>query len=175
MSDPIPTVRRLGAALAGWRRDFSYKESLAARGAVWTLVCWAVIAGLTFLVLVLPEYGRLEAEGASGDNMDLLAPVFMAIIAGSPLMAFIAGAGLSGGAQGGLDALKRGAAASAFPVFSLLALAVAAMASSSEKAGLAAAIVFWIGVFALAAGSVAGLLRWLTGRVNRLWSRGRTL
>lgn len=167
MSDPIPTVRRLASAVAyGWR-NFSYKDSIAARGAVWTLLCWALISALAFLVLVLPEYNRLASEGASRDNMDLLVPVLLAMVACSPLMAFIAGAGLSGGALDFLDSLKRGAQAAAFPALSLLVLAAVSMFDSSEKAGLVAAILFWIGVLALLTGTVAGLLRWLGGLVGR--------
>ncbi|MHB0996194.1 MAG: hypothetical protein ACYC2I_07480 [Elusimicrobiales bacterium] len=167
MSDPIPTVRRLAAAAAdGWRR-FSYKDSVAARGAVWTLVCWALIYGLAFLVLVFPEYGRLSADGASTETIDLLAPAFMAIVAGAPLISFITGAALSGGAQGFLDSLKLGGKAAVFPALALMVLAAGTMGSSSEKAGLAAAIFFWVGVFAALTGAIAGLLRWLGGRLSR--------
>lgn len=168
MSDPIPTIRRLGSAAAdGWRR-FSYKDSVAARGAVWTLACWAMVSGLAYLVLVFPEYGRLEAEGASTESMDALMPFFIAIVPGSPLIAFITGAALSAGAQGFFDSLGRGFKASAFPALALMAVAAAALTSSSEKAGLVAAIFFWMGAAVALTGGVAGLLRWLGGRILRV-------
>lgn len=159
MTDSLPTLSRVAAA---WGR-FSYRESIAARGAVWTLVCWALGSGLFYLLLTLPEYMGAAAEGSSTENIELLMPVLMVIGIGSPLISLVTGAALSGGAKDFLDSLKRGAKAAAFPTLVLLLLAAASLGSESEKAGLLAAIVFWLGVLAALTGVTGGLLRRLAG------------
>ena len=154
MSDKIPPLRRLSAAV---------KDPIAVRGAVWTLVCWALGSVLFFLLLTLPEYMGASAEGSSTGDIELLMPVLMVIGIGSPLISLVVGAALSGGAKGFLDSLKRGAKAAAFPVLVLLVLAAASLGSESEKAGLLAAIVFWLGVLSALTGVTGALLRRLAG------------
>lgn len=169
MTDSLPTLSRAAAA---WGR-FSYRESIVARGAVWTLVCWALGSGLFFLLLTLPEYMGASAEGSSTENIELLMPVLMVIGIGSPLISLVTGAALSGGAKDFLDSLKRGAKAAAFPTLVLLLLAAASLGSESEKAGLLAAIVFWLAVLTALTGVTGALLRRLAGLA--LGGRGNTI
>lgn len=159
MKYSLPTLSRAAAA---WGR-FSYRESIAARGAVWTLGCWALGSGLFYLLLTLPDYMGAAAEGSSTENIDLLMPVLMVIGIGSPLISLVTGAALSGGAKDFLDSLKRGLKAAAFPALALLLLAAASLGSESEKAGLLAAIVFWLGVLTVLTGIFGALLRRLAG------------
>ena len=160
MTDSLPTLSRAAAA---WGR-FSYRESIVARGAVWTLICWALGSGLFFLLLTLPEYMGASAEGSSTENIELLMPVLMVIGIGSPLISLVTGAALSGGAKSFLDSLKRGLKAAAFPALVLLLLAAASLGSESEKAGLLAAIVFWLGVLAAVMGCFGGACRYVAGK-----------
>ena len=163
MSESLPTFRRATGRLAAAWRDFSYKDSLFARGAVWTLVCWALGAVATSLLFMLGDYAGPDPSGDFLRGVEPGVPALLAVFPGSPLIGFVTGAALSGGAAGFRDAMKRGFKASAFLFFSLLLLAALTMLSSSEKAGLLAAMFFWIAVLALAAGLLGAFLRWVAG------------
>ncbi len=163
MSDQVPTLRRLTSAV---------KDPIAVRGAVWTLVCWALGSVLFFLLLTLPEYMGASAEGSSTGDIELLMPILMVIGIGSPLISLVVGAALSGGAKSFLDSLKLGLKAAAFPTLALLLLAAASLGSESEKAGLLAAIVFWLGVLSAVMGCFGGACRCVAGKfLSRLTSR----
>lgn len=163
MTDAIPTFRRCSAALSrAWAR-FSYSESLVAQGAAWTLSAW-LIAGVVATLLSIIG-GALGEGGSGGRGVDPAMPSLLVIFPGTPLIGFITGAALTGRSAGFWDALKRGMKASAFLTFSIMLLAALTMASYSEKAGLVAAILFWIGVSAALAGLTGGALRWLGEKV----------
>ncbi len=161
MSGSLPTFRRAAERLAAAWRDFSYKDSVVARGAVWTLVCWTLGAAATSLLFLLGDYAGPDPSGDFLRGVAPGMPALLAVFPGSPLIGFITGAALSGGAAGFTEAMKRGFKASAFLFFSLLLLAAVTMYSDNEKAGLLAAMFFWIAVLALAAGLLGAFLRWV--------------
>ena len=163
MTDSLPTFRRWAGAPARAWAGFSYAESLVARGAAWTLSAWLIGGGIAMLLFYLGE-SLGEGRKASLGGLDPGLPLFMLVFPGSPVIGFVVGAVVSGRAAGFLDSLWRGLKASAFLVFCILALAVLTLLSSGEKAGLVAAMLFWIAVSAGLGGILGGLMRWIGGR-----------
>ena len=92
---------------------------------------------------------------------DASMPSLLVFFPGTPLIGFILGAALSGRSAGFWNALRRGLKASAFLTLSIMLLAALTMTSSNEKAGLVAAILFWVGVSGALAALLGGALRWL--------------
>jgi len=163
MTDSIPAFRRwAGAPSRVWAR-FSYKESLVAQGAAWTLGAWLISGILATLLFVLE--GSLGEGGDGGRAADNSISSLLVVFPGTPLIGFITGAALSGRAAGFWHGMKRGLKASAFLFLAVQFLAVFFLIFGGEKAGLAAAILFWIGVSGSLAGLTGGALRRLGEKV----------
>ena len=163
MTDRCPTFSRWAGAFAMAKARFSYRESIAVRGAVWTLAAWLIGGGIAMLLFFVGD--ALGEEGRAGWQWaDLYLPFFMVVFIGSPIIAFIIGCGLSGRSAGFLTALWRGLKACFFLIFALLVLAALTLASSSEKAGLAAAIFAGVALAAALAGLLGGFMRWVANR-----------
>ena len=159
MSDRFPTFRRWSGAPARAWAKFSYRDSLTAQGAVWTLSAW-LIGGVISAVLFFIG-GALGEDGASARGADASMSSILLVFPGSPVIGFIIGAALAGRAAGFLDSLWRGLKVSVFLFSSLQILAILTLAFGDEKAGLVAAVLFWIGVSALLAGLTGAVLRWI--------------
>ncbi len=156
MTDRFPTFRRWSGAPARAWAKFSYKDSLTAQGAAWTLSAWLIGGVMSAVLFYIGD--TLGEGGARGVDPGM--PSLLLVFPGSPIIGFIIGAALSGRAAGFLDSLRRGFTVSAFLFFSLQVLAVLTLVFGDEKAGLVAAILFWIGVSALLAGLTGAALRW---------------
>ena len=163
MTGHLPTFSRWATAFSLAKARFSYRDSLVARGAVWTLAAWLIGGCIALLLVFISD--ALREEGSVGWQWtDLYLPFFMVVFIGSPIIAFITGCALSGRSAGFLSSLWRGLKACFFLIFALLVLAQLTLASSSEKAGLAAAIFLGIALATALAGLLGGFMRWVANR-----------
>ncbi|MCM2268268.1 MAG: hypothetical protein NDI60_10905 [Elusimicrobiales bacterium] len=158
MSDAIPTFRRFYQALMAWGDGFSYRGSVVTRGAVWTLIGWLPVPLFCFLMQAIDAGARdIGAEVTYIPDAGML--LFLTAFPWAPLAGFCLGWAFAGRSAGWLDALRRGLKANTALLLTMMILAVLALNDPNEKAGLVAAIAFWLGVLAALMALLGSLLR----------------
>jgi|GEM_PF-3134662 len=166
MSDAIPTFRKIYQAVMTWGDGFSYRDSVVTKGAVWALVGWLPVPLFCFLIQTVDVWTKdVGAEATYIPDLGMM--LFMTAFPWSPLAGFVTGCVFAGRAAGWLEALKRGLKANTALFLVLMLLAVLALNDPNEKAGLVAAIVFWIGVLAILMALFGALLRHLYNKLRR--------
>lgn len=164
----LPTFERWGKSLRADLGSFKYKESLVLRGAVWTMASWLPMT--VYCLLPSELYKELERNSAAYALWDIqLTAAFILVFPGAPLLALAAALGLSGGASGLLDSLKRGLKTGAALFIALLVVA-AVMAGEGGESGLVAAIVFWVAVLSIFCGAIGGVAMYYYGKNARAQS-----
>ncbi|OGR52048.1 MAG: hypothetical protein A2049_00340 [Elusimicrobia bacterium GWA2_62_23] len=165
MSDALPTFRRLYQAVMTWGEGFSYQDSVVTKGAVWALIGWLPVPLLCTLIQALAAWTtEVGAEVTYVPDMGMM--LFMTGFPWAPLAGFVLGCVFAGRAAGWLEAVKRGLKANTALFLVLMLLAVLALTDPNEKAGLVAAIAFWLGVLAILMALFGALLRHLYDRLR---------
>jgi hypothetical protein len=158
MSDAIPTFRRFYQAFMAWGDGFSYRDSVVTKGAVWALIGWLPVPLLSFIFQVLSAWAtEVGAEVTYIPDLGMM--LFMTAFPWAPLAGFVLGWVFAGRAAGWLEALKRGLKANTALLLTMMILALLALNDPNEKAGLVAAIAFWLGVLAALMALLGSLLR----------------
>lgn len=158
MSDAIPTFRRAWQAIYDWGDGFSYRGSVVTRGAVWTLIGWLPVPLLCFLIQALAAWTtEVGAEVTYIPDPGMM--LFMTAFPWAPLAGFVLGWIFAGRAAGWLEAVKRALKANTALLLTMMILALLALNDPNEKAGLVAAIAFWLGVLAALLALLGALLR----------------
>ncbi len=166
MSDSIPTFRRAWQAVYNWGDGFSYRDSVVTRGAAWTLLGWLPVPLLCTLIQALAAWTtEVGAEVTYFPDMGMM--LFMTGFPWAPLAGLALGCVFAGRAAGWWEAVKRGLKANTALLLGMMALAVLALVDPNEKAGLVAAIVFWLGVLALLMALLGALLRHLYDKLRK--------
>lgn len=165
MSDAIPTFRKIYRGIMDWGGGFSYQGSVVTRGAVWTLVGWLPVPLFCFLIQSIDAGGKdIGAEVTYIPDLGMI--LFMTAFPWAPLAGFALGCVFAGRAAGWLEALRRGLKANTALILTMMILAVLALNDPNEKAGLVAAIAFWLGVLAGLMALLGSLLRHLYDKLR---------
>lgn len=167
MSDSIPTFRRAWRAVYDWGDGFSYAGSVVTRGAVWTLISWLPVPLLSLLITALAAW-TTEVGGEVTYIPDAGMMLFMTAFPWAPLAGFGLAWAFSGRSAGWLEALRRGLKANTALLAGMMIVAAACLGDPNEKAGLVAAIIFWIGVLAALMALLASLLRHLYDKLRHI-------
>ena len=160
MTDPIPTFRRFFTSSAETAARFSWKNSMVARGGLWTII-YSVPAAILYLLSSID----VDPFGYSTNNSAGSAIVFLFVFPGGPVFGFVAACCLAGRPTGILDAARQGAKAVAVLTGALLVFAGVWLFSPGEGP-LAGAIMFWVAVVCLVAGVFGGLVRLAYGKLS---------
>ena len=166
MKEVLPTFSRFYESLAAQWAGFSWRESAVTRGAVGALVGWMPVPLISGLFTALAGWAS-ETDVPVSFVPDYGLVIFLTVVPWAPLAALCLGFWLAGRAPDLGTALKRGLQASSSMVLALMVLALAALGSDSEKDGLAAAIIFWIGVLLALLSCLGAALRRLYDRLMR--------
>lgn len=158
MSDAVPTFRRFYQAFMAWGDGFSYRDSVVTKGAAWAFIGWLPVPLFCFLIQII-DAGAKDIGAEVSYIPDLGMMLFVTAFPWAPLAGFVLGCVFAGRAAGWLEALRRGLKANTALILTMMILAVLALNDPNEKAGLVAAIAFWIGVLAGLMALFGSLLR----------------